>query len=200
MKPHKQLWMLRNRITVETAIWAALVLVALGLRIANLDAAPLSQAEAREALAAWRAVASQGTSPDSRAEALSPALFAGNALLFAVLGATDASARVLPALFGAGLVLTPRLLQPRIGRFGGLAAGVYLAISPTALVASRQMDGSVLAAVGCMFVLGGIVQAAETKRARWLALAGTGFSLSMSASPLAYASFVPLSLACAAAA
>ena len=186
----------RRRVTVEAVIWVALALVALVMRVANLEASPLSQSEAREALGAWRAIAiGQETPPDASTQAQSPVLLVANALLFALAGASDANARILPALFGTGLVLSPWLLRPRIGRTGSLAAGAYIAISPTALIASRQTDGAVLAAAGAMVALGGLVQFVETTRDRWMVVAAVGLALSMCASPLAYASLVPLGLA-----
>ena len=50
------------RLTVETGLWALVGAVALALRLAHLDAAPLSGREAHEAMLAWRAVPVYGAS------------------------------------------------------------------------------------------------------------------------------------------
>ena len=68
----------KPQITIETALWVLVALVALVLRLSHLDAAPLNGHEAREAMLAWRAATGQGM-PQAD---YSPLLFAANALLF----------------------------------------------------------------------------------------------------------------------
>ncbi|MDY6878130.1 MAG: hypothetical protein SWK90_18260 [Chloroflexota bacterium] len=180
-----------NKPTVEAALWVLVAVVALALRLTHLDAAPLSGPEARQALLAWRAVAGQG-----RPEAdYSPLLFAANALLFTLWGAGDGLARLWPALFGSGLALTPFLFRRRLGRVGALAAGLYLALSPAALLASRQLDGAVVAAVGGMVFLGGLICFFDTGISRWLTLSAGGLALAVTASSAAYGLLLVLGLA-----
>ena len=64
-------------------VWILVAVVALALRLAHLDSAPLNGSEAREAMLAWRAVTGRGTPGTG----YSPLLFAANALLFALCGA-----------------------------------------------------------------------------------------------------------------
>jgi uncharacterized protein (TIGR03663 family) len=179
------------RVTVETALWILVVVIALALRLARLDAAPLNGREARAAMLAWRAVTSRGM-PEAD---YSPLLFAANALLFFTCGASDALARLWPALAGGGLALAPCLLRRRIGRVGALAAGLYLAISPTMLFTSRQVDGTVLALVGGMAFLGGVIRFAETEKRAWLTLSAVGLALAVTASSSAYGMLAALGLA-----
>ena len=174
-------------------MWILIAVVALVLRLAHLDAAPLSAHESREAMLAWRATTGGGM---PEAEGYSPLLFAVDALLFTLCGASDNLARLYPALFGSGLALTPILLRRRIGRVGALAAGLYLALSPTALFASRQLDGAVVAAVGGMVFLGGVICFSDTGRRAWLTLSAGGLALAVTSSPLAYGLLLPLGLAC----
>jgi len=176
---------------VEAALWALVAVVALVLRLAHLDAAPLNGREAHEAMLAWRAVTGQGM-PDA---GYSPLLFAANGLLFALCGAGDGLARLWPALFGAGLALTPILLRQRIGRLGALAAGLYLAFSPTVLFASRQLDGAVVAAVGGMVFLGGMIRFFDTGRRPWLTFSAGGLALAVTSSSSAYGLLLALGLA-----
>jgi len=159
--------------------------------LAHLDAAPLNGPEAREALLAWRATTGQGM-PEA---GYSPLLFAANALLFTLCGASDGLARLWPALFGSGLARMPFLVRRRLGRVGALAAGLYLALSPTALFASRQLDGAVVAAVGGMLFLGGLVCFSDTGAPRWLTLSAGGLALAVTASPSAYGLLLALGLA-----
>ena len=170
-------------------MWIIIVVLALALRLTHLDVAPLNASEAREAMLAWRVGQSFQTAN------YSPLLLAANTLLFTVCGASDALARLWPALFGSVLALTPFLLRRRIGRVGALAAGLYLTLSPTALLASRQLDGAVVAAVGAMAFLGGLVSFRDTDRRSWLILAAAGLALALTSSPTAYGLLLPLALA-----
>jgi uncharacterized protein (TIGR03663 family) len=162
-------------VTVEFGLWVLIALVALALRAVNLRAAPLSSLESREALHAWRAATGQGMP----AVGYSPLLLVGNALLFSLVGASDTAARLWPVLFGTSLVLLPLLYRRRIGRMGALVAGICLTISPTALFASRQVDGAVIVAVGVGAIVGGAVRFLETGRRSWLGLSAIALALSM---------------------
>lgn len=179
------------RITVEVVLWGCIGVIALVLRLANLDAAPLAVHESREAVLAWRAVTVQGM-PDV---GYSPFLFVANALLFALCGAGDALARLWPVLFGSALALTPLFFRQRIGRVGVLAAGLYLAISPTALFASRQLDGAIVVAFGGAVFFGGCLRFVETGRRNWLALAAAGLALAVTSGASAYGMLLSLGLA-----
>ena len=179
-------------LTVEVALWGFVALVALALRLGHLDAALLNGQEARQAMLAWQAVTGQGM-PEG---GYSPLLFAANALLFALGGAGDGLARLWPALFGGGLVLTPLLFRRRIGRVGALVGGLYLALSPTSLFASRQLDGTAVAAVGGMLFLAGLVHFFDTDRRTWLTLSAVGLALAVTSSPSAYTLLSTLGLAC----
>ncbi|MFL7793784.1 MAG: hypothetical protein AB8I69_16695 [Anaerolineae bacterium] len=179
------------RITVEVVLWISVGVIAVVLRLVNLDAAPLAAPEAREAMLAWRAVTGQGM-PDG---GYSPFLFAANVFLFALCGASDALARLWPVLFGSALVFTPLLFRQRIGRVGVLAAGLYLAISPTALFASRQLDGAVMVAFWGTVFFGGSLRFIETGNKNWLTSAAVGLALAVTSAPSAYGMLLSLGLA-----
>jgi len=172
-------------------LWVLVGALALTLRLASLAAAPLNAQEAHEANLAWRAATGQGV----QGAGYSPLLLAANALVFALCGASDTLARFWPAILGGALALAPAWLRKHIGRAGALAAGVYLALSPTVLVASRQLDGAVVAAVGVLAALGGLLRFFETDRRRWLMLVAGGVALAVTGSPLAYGLLVTGGLA-----
>jgi uncharacterized protein (TIGR03663 family) len=182
----------RPGLSTEAAAWIALGVLSLLLRIAALDAAPLSAGEAGQAMLAWRAATGQGMPAGG---SYSPILLWANGLLFWLLGAADGTARLLPALCGVALTVAPALLRRRLGRVGALAAGGYLAISPTALLASRQVDGRIAVALGGLLVLGGSVRFGETHERRWLFLAAVGAAMSLTAGPWAIGMLVSLALA-----
>ncbi|MBN1814530.1 MAG: hypothetical protein JXA14_22005 [Anaerolineae bacterium] len=179
------------RLTIEMALWIAVAVLALVLRLVNLGAAPLAAHEAREAMLAWRAVTGQGMP----GVGYSPFIFIADATLFALCGASDALARLWPALLGSMFVLTPLLFRHRVGRVAVLTAGVYLAISPTALFASRQLDGAVVAALGGAVLLGGGLRFLETGSRNWLVLAAVGLALAVTSGPSIYEMMLALGLA-----
>jgi len=182
----------RPIITVEIALWVGLVLAALVLRLAHLDAAPLNESEAHEAMLALQAATGQETPRED----YSPLLFAANAALFFLCGASDAAARLWPALLGGALALAPALLRRRVGRVGALIAGLYLAVSPTALFASRQLDGAAPAILGVMLFLGGLLRFSDSaERPSWLTLSALGLALAVTAGASAYGLLLTLGLA-----
>ncbi len=180
-----------NRFTLETALWIWVVALALALRLLRLGAAPLTTGEAREAMLAWQAANGQGMPTAG----YTPLLLAANAALFVLSGANDTLARLWPALLGSALVLMPFLFRQRIGRVGALAAGVYLAVSPTALFAARQLDGAVAVALGVLAWLGGLIRFLDTGRRPWLTLAAGGLALAGAAGPSACGLVLTLVLA-----
>src|SRR5690554_5809424 len=91
-------------LTVETALYALVFLAALSLRLLNLGGHPLSDPEAREALLALARLRGEATAVALPA---SPAYFSLTFLHFFLFGASEATARLAPALAGAALVLVP---------------------------------------------------------------------------------------------
>src|ERR1051326_2442238 len=89
----KQAAMPQIRISAEVIVYAALILLALVLRVADLSTIPLGDREAHEALAAFRAV----TTPteDQPLVAHSPLNFTASVLLMST-GATDTGTARLP--------------------------------------------------------------------------------------------------------
>lgn len=126
-------------LTVELALYGALVAAALAVRLAGLGRAPMLAEELPTALAAWRML--QGEMPG--AAGYVPLLFNAQLVLF-VLGSGAMAARLLPALVGAALVGLPWLVREQLGRVGALAAAAFLAFSPSWVYAGRTADGAVL--------------------------------------------------------
>jgi uncharacterized protein (TIGR03663 family) len=133
-------------------------------------------------LAAWQFV--QGSTDASALAAVSsPALFSGQALTFALVGAGDGSARLWPALAGVALALLPWLLRQRLGAAGALVAGLLLALSPAAVFQARMADGTMLAAAAALALLAGLVRYVDTRQPRWLTLAAAALGLGLATAP-----------------
>jgi uncharacterized protein (TIGR03663 family) len=169
-------------LTIEVALYGLLGLLALVSRLYALGNHPLSTSEATQALHAWQAV----SGPGGEALTACPLLFAGQTLAFAVLGAGDGAARLLPALAGVVLVLLPYLLRHRLGRIGALAASALLLISPTVLFASRSGNGDLLLLTAGLAALVGLVGWVDFRRPSYLYLSAVSAALALTAAPGVY--------------
>ncbi|MDH7490555.1 MAG: glycosyltransferase family 39 protein, partial [Anaerolineae bacterium] len=179
---------LLSRITIETALYGALLVVSLMLRLADLDARPMSAAEAARALGAWQLA--QGQEPTVVG---SPLLTHTTTLIFFLFGAGDFMARLLPAFFGALLVLVPYFWRERLGHAGAFLAAVLLTVSPLSLFTSRWMGPEVLAAGLGLALATALVRFADTGAPRALYATAVLLGLLLTSGPGAY--FILLVLA-----
>jgi hypothetical protein len=126
--------------TLEHALYALALAIAVGLRFLHLGALPLSDYEADWALQSLRIA--QGLKP---AIGPNPAYVHLTAALVYIFGATNFLARFWPALAGCVLVLTPWLLRGRFGRIPTLILAFGLAIDPGLAALSHLAGGPMLA-------------------------------------------------------
>jgi uncharacterized protein (TIGR03663 family) len=165
-------------LTVERVGYIFVGLLAAALRFAQLGLRPLNEAEAVQALAALRFTdgALQAAPPGTI-----PGLFTGNVVAFTLMGSGDAIARWLPALAGVILVLFPYGLRHRLGRGGALAASFLLAVSPSAVYFSRNLDSAIVVATCGLAMVVGLINFVDTRRpgALYMAAAALGLCLSI---------------------
>ena len=148
-------------LTVERVGYIVVGLLAAALRFAQLGLRPLNEAEAVQALAALRFTdgALQAAPPGTI-----PGLFTGNVVAFTLMGSGDAIARWLPALAGVILVLLPYGLRHRLGRGGALAASFLLAVSPSAVYFSRNIDSAIVVGACGLAMAVGLINFIDTRR------------------------------------
>src|SRR5436305_2042688 len=89
---------LKVNLSLEGVAYAALVLFALALRLIQLGTIPLSDAEAHEALAVFRAI--QPHAAGTPLVSLNPLMFSFNALVMAIMGTDNIMARIATVLLG----------------------------------------------------------------------------------------------------
>jgi hypothetical protein len=132
---------MKNRpLTLEHAIYALALAIAIGLRFIHLGVLSLSDFEASWALQALRVV--QGLRP---AIGTNPAYVHLTASLFFLFGGSDFLARFWPALAGCVLVMAPWLLRKRLGRLPAIVLAFGLAIDPGLVAMSHLAGGPMLA-------------------------------------------------------
>jgi len=168
-----------SSLTVEAALYFIIALMAVGLRLYNLDGWPMQAGEAAQALAAWRAA--QGLPQGSALGQHSPILFTTNMFLFVLFGANDFLARLVPALSGALLVIWPYFLRQRLGRMGALAASFLLALSPSTLFFSRYLGGEIVVAACAVAMTWGLFGYLDQRQPRHLYLVAAALGLALSA-------------------
>lgn len=142
----------QSRITTwEMVVYALLIAASLLLRVAELDSIPLSQAEARQALSVYRD-ANPGAA-GSAIDSSSPVLTLMQSVTFGLQGADELTARILTALAGVLLGVSPSLFRKMIGPLRAVAFSLFLSFSPTLLLASRAGSGTVWALLFAMLGL-----------------------------------------------
>jgi 4-amino-4-deoxy-L-arabinose transferase-like glycosyltransferase len=138
-------------VRVDTPLWLALIAVAAALRLARLDALPLTFEESARAFDALRA--SQGFVPEGWNGDLTAVVIS---YLFRIFGESDFVARLAPAVAGAAMVAILWLGGRVLGRTGALVAAGLLAFSPLALLVSRSalpFSAGAMLAVGMTIAL-----------------------------------------------
>ena len=167
--------------------WSALALLvalagALALRLPELDARPLHNDEAVNALKLtdlWQ----------QHRYAYNPDEYHGPALHYASLpflwlsGArnsgqlTDATLRLAPVAFGTGLILLLLLFVDGLGRQAIVWTTFFLAVSPAMVFYSRYFIHEMLLVFFTALTLGAGWRWYQTRLARWAVLAGVGVGL-----------------------
>lgn len=126
----KQSW----TISAESVGYIIILVLALILRLANLDSAPMSPIEAEQAMRAH--IVLQGDANNAEL-ADSPLIFALQTISFSLLGANELSSRLFTALGSLLLVLSPLLFRAHLGRAQTFILVIMLAFSPVGLMAAR---------------------------------------------------------------
>ena len=129
----------------EAAVYAALILVGLGMRLWELGARAMHHDESLHAFYSWEL--STGAQYVHNPMMHGPLQFEANAAIFALLGDSEFTARLLYAVMGTALIALPALFRNRLGRYGALAVSALLVASPAMLYFSRFARNDILMAV-----------------------------------------------------
>jgi uncharacterized protein (TIGR03663 family) len=154
---------------IEYSIYAVLVLIALAMRLYDLGGRAVHHDESLHGYFAYQIFNGGGYDHNPLMHGMF--LFHSIATSFFLIGDSDFSMRLPMALFGAGIVLVPLLLKPRIGQVGALAAGLFLAFSPSLLYYSRFARNDIFMAVFTLALVGVMWRYMDERRNRWLYIA-----------------------------
>lgn len=163
-------------ISAEVIIYLALLALAIVLRTAELDTVPMMPTELPQALAAWRAV-----SPMASGEAVVPPsalLFALQSISFTLMGGSEVAARLLTALAGAAVVVSPVLFRGALGSGRALVLSLLLLCSPVLLAASRFSSPAVWSLLVALVGMWGVWRWSQSRQPSYGILAAAmGFAL-----------------------
>ena len=160
----------RNRgLSLEALVWLVLIALAIVTRFWNLEYRTLHHDESIHTYYSW--FFATGDIPYVH-NPLShgPFLFHANALVYFLFGDSDATSRFLPALTGVLLVAAPWLLRGDrfLGRWGALAAGYMLLISPSFLYYTRYIRHDPYTCLGALLLTICIFRYIERPQRRWM--------------------------------
>ena len=126
-----------------------------------------------------------------------PFLFHSTAAVFDLLGTSDVTARLLPALFGAGALLLIFLLRKELTPRGALFSAALLAFSPSMVYYSRFFRNDMFIIFFTLAIVAGAVRYRDNitswRRIPYLLLASASLALAMTAKENAYIIFAMFS-------
>lgn len=114
-----------------------------------------------------------------------PFLFFANALVYRLLGDTDFTSRLLPALFGIGMLALAYVFRHHLGRGPALAIAGLLSISPIMVYFSRFLHDPYVSVFSLIVVLGAL-EYGRTRKAVYAFIASAALSLSFAAKENTY--------------
>jgi len=168
----------------ELVAYIAIFILAVVLRFWDLGTRVLHHDESIHAVQSWRIYTGAGYWHDPVYHG--QFLYYANALIYFILGASDYTARVAPALAGTVLVFLPRLLRDRLGRSGALIASLLLAVSPSVLYYSRSLRHDIYAAVATVMLAIALWRHVDERKPRWLFLGAGALALGFTNHELTY--------------
>ncbi|MGD8624286.1 MAG: TIGR03663 family protein [Anaerolineae bacterium] len=168
----------------EKMAYILIAIAAVASRFWNLGARAMSWDECTHGLFSYYLYSGSGYNHDPMMHG--PFLFHANALVFFLLGDSDYTVRLVPALLGVALVLSPLLLRRWLGRAGALLTSLLLLISPSLLYYSRYIRNDIYIALWSVLLAAALFHFLETRRPRWLYLGAAGLTLALATKENAY--------------
>jgi uncharacterized protein (TIGR03663 family) len=161
----------------EKLIYLAIFLIAVVSRFWDLGARAMSHDESLHALYSYYLYSGSGYAHNPMMHG--PFLFHANVLIYFLFGDSDYTARIVPALFGVFMVMSPLLLRRWLGRLGALLTSILLLISPSILYYSRYIRNDIYITVWTMLLIAALFQFMRTRKPGWFYLGAAALMLSL---------------------
>ncbi len=162
--------------TRENLFWLAIFLVAAVLLFLKLGDKPLHHDESLHAYYSWELFKGMGYKYNPMMHG--PFLFHFNALMYYLLGASNYTARIMPALSGLLVLVMVYLLRPWLGKTGALFTGAMIALSPSFTYFGRFIRNDIYIAAFTMVMVYGLINYLQSKQNKFLYISAIGLGLS----------------------
>lgn len=174
----------RRGISLETLLYLLILALALLTRFSLLDGMALHHDEGIHALFGWNIYRGYGWVHDAVYHG--PLIYHAAALSYFLFGDSDATFRLILAVFGTATVMLPVFLRRYLGRWGALLASFLLLISPTFLYFGRFGHPDVFGAFFTLLLFVCVVRYVGEGGDLWLYGAVLATCLHFCAKPTAY--------------
>ncbi len=156
------------RLDWEKALYVLILVLAVLSRLWDLGARAISHDESLHAYYAWELYRGQGFQHTPLMHGTF--LFHLNALIYALFGVDDFTARIAPAVFGVALVMSPILLRRWLGRRGALVTSFLILISPSILYHARYIRNESYMLLFGMLMVWAMLSYVRDRAPKWLYL------------------------------
>jgi len=168
----------------EKAIYLVIFLLAVVSRFWDLGTRAMSHDESLHALYSYYLYNGSGYVHNPMMHG--PFLFHANALIYFLFGDTDYTARIVPAIFGVIMVMSPVLLRRWLGRLGAVIASILLLISPSILYYSRYIRNDIYITVWTMLLIAALFHFIRSRKPGWFYVGAAALMLSLATKENAY--------------
>ncbi|MGD2039926.1 MAG: TIGR03663 family protein, partial [Anaerolineae bacterium] len=168
----------------EKLIYVVILLLAVVSRFWDVGARAMSHDESLHALYSYYLY--NGTGYAHNPMMHGPFLFHANALVYFLFGDTDFTARIVPAIFGVFMVMSPLLLRRWLGRLGAVVASILLLISPSILYYSRYIRNDIYITVWTILLIAALFHFIRSRKPFWFYLGAAVLMLSLATKENAY--------------
>jgi len=162
--------------TREARAWGLLLLFSLAARLAGLGVRALSHDESLHAVYSRYLAGNFHYQHDPMMHG--PLLFHLNALVYSILGISDFTARLIPALAGTACVGAAALYRRWLGKAGAFAAAALISIHPGLLYYSRYIRNDIYISLFTLLMLWAVLRYLEEGKPKHLIALGISLGLS----------------------
>jgi uncharacterized protein (TIGR03663 family) len=168
----------------EKAIYLVIFVLAVASRFWDVGARVMSHDESLHALYSYYLYNGSGYVHNPMMHG--PFLFHANALIYFLFGDNDFTARIVPALFGVFMVMSPLLLRRWLGRAGAIITAILLLISPSFLYYSRYIRNDIYITVWTIVLIAALFHFIQSRKPGWFFLGAAVLMFSLATKENAY--------------
>jgi predicted membrane-bound mannosyltransferase len=169
----------------HVTIGVGIVLIAALLRLWDLDTRALHHDESLHAYYSW--ILSEQGEYQHNPLMHGTFQFVATSLVFGLLGASDTTARLLPALIGIAVVAAPLILFRReLGVWGAAIAALLLTVSPGMLYFSRFARNDIYMVLWTLILAWSLWRFLETSKSKYVYVAAAVLAVSFATKELTY--------------